>query len=121
MPARAPCARSSRASRTGAAAASTWKVTDEGTGLDVRRRPPVRVLHCAAVGRDPAEIERSTLQGVNLAIGGGRGGETAAQVVDRFGNLADAGAEHVIFSVPGIHDPARIAALAEVIPALKAL
>jgi F420-dependent oxidoreductase-like protein len=77
--------------------------------------------HCAAVGRDPAEIERSTLQGVDLASDGGRRGETAAQVVDRFGDLADAGAEHVIFSVPGIHDPDRIAALAQVIPALKAL
>jgi hypothetical protein len=41
--------------------------------------------------------------------------------VDRFGALADAGAEHVIFSVPGVHDPARIPALAEVIPAFQAL
>ena len=77
--------------------------------------------HCAAVGRDANEIERSTLQGVNLTTDGGRRGETAAQVVDRFGALADAGAEHVIFSVPGVHDPARIPALAEVIPALQAL
>jgi F420-dependent oxidoreductase-like protein len=77
--------------------------------------------HCAAVGRDPAEIERSTLQGVNLATDGGRGGESAAQVVDRFGDLADAGAQHVIFSIPGVFDPARIAAVAAVIPALKAL
>jgi F420-dependent oxidoreductase-like protein len=77
--------------------------------------------HCAAVGRDPTEIERSTLQGVNLATDGGRGGESAAQVVDRFGDLADAGAQHVIFSIPGVFDPARIAAVAEVIPALKAL
>ena len=77
--------------------------------------------HCAAVGRDPAEIERSTLQGVNLASDGGRRGESAAQLVDRFGDLADAGAEHVIFSVPGVHDPERIAALAKVIPDLKAL
>ena len=77
--------------------------------------------HCAAVGRDPSEIERSTLQGVNLATDGGRRGETAAQVVDRFGDLADAGAEHVIVSVPGVHDAARIQALAEVIPALQAL
>jgi F420-dependent oxidoreductase-like protein len=77
--------------------------------------------HCAAVGRDPAEIERSTLQGVNLASERGGRGESAAQVVDRFGDLADAGAQHVIFSIPGVFDPARIAAVAEVIPALKAL
>jgi F420-dependent oxidoreductase-like protein len=77
--------------------------------------------HCAAVGRDPAEIERSTLQGVNLATDGGGRGETPAQLVDRFGDLADAGADAVIFSVPGVDDPHRIAALAKVIPTLKAL
>ncbi len=77
--------------------------------------------HCAAVGRDPAEIERSTLQGVNLASAANPGGESAAQLVDRFGELSDAGAQHVIFSVPEVHDPARIAALAGVIPRLKAL
>src|SRR6478752_840779 len=42
--------------------------------------------HCTAIGRDPDEIERSTLQSVNL------GTETPAQVVERFGELADAGA-----------------------------
>jgi len=77
--------------------------------------------HCAAVGRDPAEIERSTLQGVNLTPDGGRHGESADQVVDRFGELSDAGADAVIFSIPDVHDPDRIARLAEVIPALKAL
>jgi len=78
--------------------------------------------HCATVGRDPAEIERSTLQTVNLTQdGGGRRGETPAQLVDRVGALADAGVEHLIFSVPAVHDPDRIAALAQVIPALKAL
>ena len=77
--------------------------------------------HCAAVGRDPAEIERSTLQSVSLASGRGRGGETPAQLIDRFGDLADAGAGHVIFSVPGVHDPERIAALAKVMPDLQAL
>jgi alkanesulfonate monooxygenase SsuD/methylene tetrahydromethanopterin reductase-like flavin-dependent oxidoreductase (luciferase family) len=86
----------------------------------IARKYQILDEHCAAVGRDRAEIERSTLQGVNLATDGGRG-ESADQVVDRFGDLADAGAEHVIFSIPGVNDPARIAAVAEVIPALKAL
>jgi F420-dependent oxidoreductase-like protein len=77
--------------------------------------------HCAAVGRDPVEIERSTLQNVNLASATNPGGESVAQLVDRFGDLADAGAQHVIFSVPNVDEPERIAALAEVLPALKAL
>ena len=58
--------------------------------------------HCAAIGRDPDEIERSTLQSVNLAT------ETPAQVVDRFGELSDAGAQHVIFNVKHVDDPAAL-------------
>jgi F420-dependent oxidoreductase-like protein len=72
--------------------------------------------HCEEVGRDPNEIERSTLQGVNL------GREAAAQIVDRFGELADAGAQHVIFSVHDVDDPTQIETIGrDLIPQLKAL
>jgi F420-dependent oxidoreductase-like protein len=72
--------------------------------------------HCMAIGRDPDEIERTTLQGVNL------GRETAASVVDRFGELSDAGAQHVIFSVNDVHDPANLEAIGrDVIPQLRAI
>ena len=72
--------------------------------------------HCEEVGRDPDEIERSTLQGVNL------GREAPAQIVDRFGELADAGAQHVIFSVHDVDDPAQIETIGrDLIPQLKAL
>jgi F420-dependent oxidoreductase-like protein len=72
--------------------------------------------HCEEVGRDPNEIERSTLQGVNLAR------EAPAQIVDRFGELADAGAQHVIFSVHDVDDPAQIETIGrDLIPQLKAL
>ena len=43
--------------------------------------------HCAAIGRDPDEIERSTLQSVRLALGR-QARRHAAQVVDRFGELS---------------------------------
>jgi F420-dependent oxidoreductase-like protein len=67
--------------------------------------------HCVELGRDPDEIERSTLQSVNLSA------ESAAQVVDRFGELADAGAQHVIFNVRNVDDPAVLEALGrDVIP-----
>ena len=93
-----------------------------GSPEAIARKYRILDEHCAAVGRDPAEIERSTLQGVDLASAGRPRGETAAQIVDRFGDLADAGAQHVVFSVPEVHDPDRIAALArDVIPGLKAL
>ncbi|MFL5769529.1 MAG: LLM class F420-dependent oxidoreductase [Chloroflexota bacterium] len=72
--------------------------------------------HCAAIGRDPAEIERSTLQGINLSA------ETPAQIVDRFGELSDAGAQHVIFNVKGVDDPSALETIGrDIVPALHAL
>jgi F420-dependent oxidoreductase-like protein len=72
--------------------------------------------HCAAIGRDPDEIERSTLQGVNIAT------EPADHVVERFGELSDAGAEHVVFDLKNVHDPANLEAIGrDVIPQLHNL
>ncbi|HVL54461.1 MAG TPA: LLM class F420-dependent oxidoreductase, partial [Vitreimonas sp.] len=53
--------------------------------------------HCDDIGRDFEEIERTTLQRVDLER------ETPGQVVDRFAELSDAGAQHVIFSVRDLH------------------
>ena len=55
--------------------------------------------HCADVGRNPDEIERTTLQSVNFERHG------PAEVVDRFGELADAGAQQIIFNLAGVADP----------------
>ena len=79
--------------------------------------------HCEDVGRDPEEIERSTLQTVRLADDGSGGpGDTPAQVVDRFGELSDAGAEHVIFSLRDVWRIDPIEAIGrDVIPHLRAL
>jgi alkanesulfonate monooxygenase SsuD/methylene tetrahydromethanopterin reductase-like flavin-dependent oxidoreductase (luciferase family) len=75
--------------------------------------------HCAAIGRDPDEIERSTLQG-RLRIG--PGGESPQQVIDRFGDLSDAGAQHVIFGLQDVSDPAAIELAArDLLPGLKTL
>jgi alkanesulfonate monooxygenase SsuD/methylene tetrahydromethanopterin reductase-like flavin-dependent oxidoreductase (luciferase family) len=77
-----------------------------------------RVLeeHCAAIGRDFAEIERSTLQSIHLER------DSPAQVVDRFGELSDAGAQHVIFSVPDVEDPSRLETIGrEIVPQLRDL
>ena len=74
----------------------------------IARKYAILAAHCADVGRDPDEIERSTLQGVRLALEGAGGGETPSQVVERFGELADAGAQHVVVDLKSVHEPDRL-------------
>jgi F420-dependent oxidoreductase-like protein len=82
----------------------------------LQRKFEILRQHCADVGRDPDEIERTTLQNVNLKA------ETPAQVVDRFGELADAGAQHVIVGVHDVHDVTQLERIGrDVIPQLRAL
>ena len=51
-----------------------------------------------------------------------RPGDTPAQIVDWFGELSDAGAQHIIFNVRDVWDPAIIETLGrDVIPGLHAL
>jgi F420-dependent oxidoreductase-like protein len=77
--------------------------------------------HCEAIGRDPDEIERSTLQSVKLAVDG-QPGDSPAQVIDWFGELGDAGAQHVIFGVRDVWDPRVLDELGtNVIPGIHAL
>src|SRR4051812_5035912 len=87
-----------------------------GAPAMLQRKYEILRQHCADVGRDPNQIERTTLQNVNLAS------ESPAQVVDRFGELADAGAQHVILGVKDVHDVANVERIGrEVIPQLAAL
>ncbi|MDQ3879905.1 MAG: LLM class F420-dependent oxidoreductase [Chloroflexota bacterium] len=80
----------------------------------VARKYDILRRHCEDVGRAYDEIERSTLQSVNLAL------EEPASVVERFRALEVAGAQHVIFSVRGLHDPERLEDIGrDVIPALR--
>ncbi len=75
--------------------------------------------HCAAVGRPYEEIERTNLSRVDVGPGGS---ETPSQVVDRFGELADAGAQHVIFSIRDVWDLRKLETLGrDVVPQVHAL
>jgi F420-dependent oxidoreductase-like protein len=88
----------------------------------IARKYAILDEHCAAVGRDPAEIERSTLQNVRLSPADHARTETPDQVVDRFGELSDAGAQHVIVELKEVHDPAVLERFgADVLPGLRAL
>jgi F420-dependent oxidoreductase-like protein len=70
--------------------------------------------HCERLGRPYEEIERSTLQGVDLDR------ESPAEIVERFGRLGEAGAQHILFDVRGVHDTSKLERLgAEVFPQLR--
>jgi F420-dependent oxidoreductase-like protein len=70
--------------------------------------------HCERLGRPYEEIERSTLQGVDLER------ESPDQIVERFGALGEAGAQHVIFSLRGASDTSKLERIgAEVFPQLR--
>jgi F420-dependent oxidoreductase-like protein len=78
--------------------------------------------HCAAVGRDFNEIERTNLQQFTTSGRNAWGArpESADQLVERLGRLADAGVQHVILSTADSHDPAALELLGrDVIPQLR--
>jgi F420-dependent oxidoreductase-like protein len=75
----------------------------------VHRKWQILRAHCEAVGRPYDEIERSTLQGtLNVTKDGAGGGETPASVIDRFGELGDAGAQHILFGIKDVWQTDRI-------------
>ncbi|MEA2611597.1 MAG: hypothetical protein QOG32_1323 [Chloroflexota bacterium] len=93
-----------------------------GSPEGIARKYAILAEHCAAVGRDPAEIERSTLQNFTISADGRRGTETPAQIVDRFGELSDAGAQTIIVGMHGLPDPHAIELVgSQVIPQLSEL
>jgi F420-dependent oxidoreductase-like protein len=78
--------------------------------------------HCASVGRDFAEIERTNLQQFTTSGRNAWGAptETADQLVERFGRLAEAGVQHVILSTADANDPAALEMLGrDVLPQLR--
>jgi F420-dependent oxidoreductase-like protein len=93
-----------------------------GSPEAIARKYAILDAHCATVGRDPAEIERSTLQNVRLGPDGMARTETPAQVIERFGELSDVGVEHVIVELKDVHDPTYLErAGRDILPALHAL
>ena len=96
----------------------------------VHRKYEVLRAHCEAIGRPYDAIERSSLQDVDMAPAGptddrrrgaARAENTPDRLIERFGELADAGVQHVILS-PGPIDPARLEAIGgAIVPQLRGL
>lgn len=83
--------------------------------------------HCANVGRDPAEINRTVLSRIALTSSGGEtlpSGETAvsvAQAVDKLGALAEIGTDTAILGMANQTDDAAYELVAELAEQVAAL
>ena len=80
----------------------------------VRDKLAVLREHCDRLGRNYDEIERTVLVSVDLDA------ESPDQIVERFGVLAEAGAQHLIMGVRGVSDTSRLERIAgDVFPQLR--
>jgi F420-dependent oxidoreductase-like protein len=80
----------------------------------VRDKLTILREHCERLERPYDEIEKTVLTSVDPAA------EEPGATVERFGGLAEAGAQHIIFSVRGVADTTRLERLAtEVMPQLR--
>ena len=85
-----------------------------GDGPRIAHKYAVLREHCERLGRPYDEIERTTLQTIDLES------QSPDQVVERFGTLGEAGAQHLICSVRGVSDVAVLERIgAEVLPQLR--
>ena len=64
--------------------------------------------HCETVGRPYEEIERSTLTNVRVSKDGASGTATPDQLVERFGEIGDAGVQHILFGVRDVHETDKL-------------
>ena len=80
----------------------------------VRAKLAVLREHCDRLERPYEEIEKSVLTGIDLEK------DSPDATVQRFGELGEAGAEHLIFSVRGVADTSRLERIgSEVLPQLR--
>ncbi|CAN5600898.1 TIGR03560 family F420-dependent LLM class oxidoreductase [soil metagenome] len=89
--------------------ADACNIFDFGPG-GVKAKYEVLEGHCAALGRDPAEIERTVITRMALSTDGApleESGEqtlTVPQAVDKLGALAEIGTQTVMFGLPNAHE-----------------
>jgi len=77
--------------------------------------------HCAALGRDYAQIEKTSLGRLALSRDGREGTQTVAQAVERFGGYAQVGVDHAIVSMANVHDEGSWELVPELVSQLAAI
>jgi F420-dependent oxidoreductase-like protein len=84
----------------------------------MRAKLAVLQRHCEALGRDYAEIEKTSLGPVHLAPGQ----QSATEVIAHCRDLADLGIQHAIFNMPNVADITPLEIFCrEIIPEVAAL
>ena len=84
----------------------------------LRSKLDVLKQHCDTVGRDYAEIEKTTLASIHLAPGKMK----ASDVIEDCRQWAKLGIQHVIFNMPNVHEIAPLETIGhEIIPAVVGL
>jgi F420-dependent oxidoreductase-like protein len=93
-----------------------------GNPDNLRHKYAVLEEHCADVGRNYDEIEKTNLSGISITADGARGSLTPAAFVDRLGDWAEAGSMHAIFSIRDVWDTSKLELIGrDVIPQIHDL
>jgi alkanesulfonate monooxygenase SsuD/methylene tetrahydromethanopterin reductase-like flavin-dependent oxidoreductase (luciferase family) len=88
----------------------------------LRHKYEVLAEHCSQVGRDYDEIEKTNLGTISITPDGKKGSLTPAGLVERLGNWAEAGSQHTIVSIRGVHDLEKLELVGrDVIPQIREL
>ncbi|HEX8599692.1 MAG TPA: LLM class F420-dependent oxidoreductase [Chloroflexia bacterium] len=71
----------------------------------VRHKLDVLRGHCEAEGRPYEEIEKTSLERVHVTRDGSNDTMSPQQAIDHFGQVAELGFDHAIFSMPNVYEP----------------
>ncbi|MEI2731578.1 MAG: LLM class F420-dependent oxidoreductase [Dermatophilaceae bacterium] len=86
----------------------------------VKAKYDVLAEHCAAVGRDYGQIEKTVLTRLPLGEArstSGGGSPSLAEALDRLGRLAEIGTDHAILGMDNVAEPGAVEALADLVEA----
>ncbi len=71
--------------------------------------------HCERLGRDYAEIEKTSLGTLALSADGREGTQSVAEAVDRLGRLAAVGIDQALFNMPDVSDESVFELVADLV------
>lgn len=87
---------------------------------ELRRKLDILRDHCASLGRDYNEIEKTTLDVMHLTRDGRNNTLSPSAAIDHFAKLAEQGVDQAIFSMPNVNELEPFDVLAnQIVPAVE--